>query len=374
MLWTAAGQTGVLPSLNFLSDRNLRTWIRGGEITGPATTVRVHLRGPNGGPGTTVDHATIGPRADNADFTGAPITLTFGGATNVFLPAGVTVVSDPLALAWSPDEDYLVALYLEGGEYVTQWTGIGQVNAWGRSLAQDQAGFVQVSGYYPHSSVYFVEAVEGITGDPGTPTPTLTPTWTSTSTWTSTPTPTPTETSTPTPTPSGTPVAEWETAWSAGVQTGVNPSVNSLAGRNYRNVIRGDVIGKTCTEVRLVLRAPSPLSSTELDHVVIAPAAAVGDVFDYTGPGAVVTFGGASTVVIPAGATVTSDPISLPFAPGQDYIVALFHDDRQVVAQWRGSETNSYLRPTTVDEAVQPDVAGYYESICLYALEAIEGR
>ncbi|MBE7558622.1 right-handed parallel beta-helix repeat-containing protein [bacterium] len=383
-IWSAAGQTGAIPSLNSLSNRNFRDWIKGAAVTRSADSIRLALRGPAAGSPTTVDAVSIGRRAaagDLYDFAAAPAIVTFGGSRSVVLPPGTTVYSDPLLFGMIPGQDYIVALYLAGTEYLTQWTQSGSVQSHGRAVAADETLIVNAAGYTEHSSIFLVESIEGAQNPTPTPsqTPTPTPTWTHTSTWTptatwtATATFTPTWTSTPTPTP--VPEGSWQEMWSASGQTGMpTPLRNSLTDRNIRNWIRGGTISGGAALVRVRLRGAWGMTGTFVDNASIGPRATVGDGYDFADPPLVLTFQGAPGVAIGPDEIVYSDPVLLNLTPGVDYLAAVYLGGSTLMPYWTESgAVHSYHRTAAQSETELVDVSGYFSTAGVYVVEAIEG-
>ncbi len=392
-LWSAAGQTGVQPARNSLADRNYRNWIKGADISGSASHIRLRLRGGNGGSGTMVDGICIGPKRDSSDpydYTQPPVRVTFGGSPSVLAPADQIVVSDPISLDFAPGVDYVVAVFCAGQELVAQWTQSGSCNSYSRTLAQDDSGTVDAAGYVGLSSLYVLDGIEGQPeSQPGgaptpiapaaTSTPTPTPTATATATAMPTQTPTATDTPIPTATPTPTPVVpaagEWVVLWSAADQSGVaEPDRNSLAARNYRSLVAGTFVKRSASLVRVRLRGAGGSHDTVLDAATLGRVdpSAGGPDFDATPVR--LTFNGSTTAVVPTDGTLASDPIEFPVQAGTDYLIALFHAGTEAVSYRNaGSGSQSYIRSTDVDESLIVHVAGYGVTSTLYVVEAVEG-
>ncbi len=183
---------------------------------------------------------------------------------------------------------------------------------------------------------------------------------------------------TPTPTPSPTPTSPpgtWQVLWSAEGQTGAQPGINSLSNRNFRDRVRGTAITGAASVVRLKLRSTSYSTATHVDAVSIGVRSLLGDAYDFAAAPLPVTFGGAPDATIPASDFVYSDPIALDFAPGVDYIVALYLEGSELVAQWTQSGvSNCHVLALAQDQTGLADVSGYLSASSVYVLEAIEGE
>ena len=368
VVWTAGGQTGAQPGLNSLTDRNFRNRIRGTSISAGVDRVRLRLRSTSSSSSTRVEAVAVGRAStgsDWSDYDGSGVRATFGGSTSVTIPAGETVLSDAIDFPLSPGQDYVVAIFIAGRETVSQWAESGSVNSCYKNTTSNETLVSNVIGYNTLSSIYVLDAILGDSGSGSQPTATSTPT--------SVPTSVPS--SVPTPTPSGGGSGTWQTLWTAGGQTGAQPSLNSLTDRNFRNVIEGGEIGGSAGNIRLRLRSNSSSSSTDVDAMAIAPAVpSGGDPYDYETDGVRVTVGGQASFTIPAGQTVLSDPVALDFGPGRNYVVSLYLAGRESVTQWTESgRVNSYGRTSAVDETMVGNAAGYASLSSIYLVEAIEG-
>jgi lysophospholipase L1-like esterase len=107
--WSTAIDGGLAPYL--WTDRTLRM-VEHTSVGG--SRVRVRLDNAFGPTPLTVGHATIAVRQSGAVPVAAPVTLTFGGARQVTMPAGGQAYSDPLPFSVPADSDLLVSLYLPG--------------------------------------------------------------------------------------------------------------------------------------------------------------------------------------------------------------------------------------------------------------------
>nr|WP_234348057.1 SGNH/GDSL hydrolase family protein [Streptomyces specialis] len=116
---------------------------------------------------------------------------------------------------------------------------------------------------------------------------------------------------------------EWVGAWSA-APAGSEPGTrDGLPDQTIRNVVRASV-GGSSTRVELSNRyGTRPVTFT---HVTVAlaesggPAARPGSMRD-------VTFGEFTSVTIPAGGSVVSDPVDLPVTAGADLLVTVYAPD-----------------------------------------------
>jgi lysophospholipase L1-like esterase len=107
--WSAAVDDGLAP--NQWTDRTLRM-VEHTSVGG--SRVRIRLDNAFGPAPLTVGHATIAVRKSGAVPVAKPVTLTFGGAQQVTMPAGGQAYSDPLPFSVPADSDLLVSLYLPG--------------------------------------------------------------------------------------------------------------------------------------------------------------------------------------------------------------------------------------------------------------------
>ncbi len=124
----AAGGRGPGP----LHDQSVRDVVR---VSAAGSSVRLHLSNrygasltPSGTLPLLVLRTTVGRRAARADVV-TPLRVTFGGTSSVTIPAGGTVVSDPVPLAVTAGQDLAVSLHVastptapsHGASFVTSW-------------------------------------------------------------------------------------------------------------------------------------------------------------------------------------------------------------------------------------------------------------
>ncbi|GHO87074.1 hypothetical protein [Dictyobacter formicarum] len=77
------------------------------------TTVRIRLSNTFGTQAVTIGRATIGTELSGAQLVSNTVkAVTFSGHTEVTIPLGAEVVSDPIPLAVQPFENLAVSLYL----------------------------------------------------------------------------------------------------------------------------------------------------------------------------------------------------------------------------------------------------------------------
>jgi lysophospholipase L1-like esterase len=107
--WSAAPVVG---SGTGFSDRTLREVVHtsvGGD------QVRIRLTNAFGTDGVVVDRTTVGAQSSGAALvTGTERPVTFGGQTEVVLPAGAEVLSDPVPMTARGGQDLAVSLYVPG--------------------------------------------------------------------------------------------------------------------------------------------------------------------------------------------------------------------------------------------------------------------
>ncbi|MFB7243293.1 SGNH hydrolase [Streptomyces populi] len=114
----------------------------------------------------------------------------------------------------------------------------------------------------------------------------------------------------------------WVGAWStspAGAEPGTEP--NGLAGRSVRNVVHTAVGGTSARITLSNLFGRQPLVVT---HATIAVAAAENDAAAAAGTMRRLTFGGATTVTVPAGGQVTSDAARVRIPHDVDVLVTTY--------------------------------------------------
>ncbi len=156
-----------------------------------------------------------------------------------------------------------------------------------------------------------------ITATP-TPKPTATPKPTNTPRPTSTPRPTATDTPTPTQRPTAVPAPDatkWVGTWaSAQLVAGNehNPPAPGLANNTFRQIIRVSMGG---SRIRLTFSNIMGESEVEMKSTHIAIAVKSDSSKILTDTDKVLTFNGSESVTIPAGGTVTSDPIDFSLLP-----------------------------------------------------------
>jgi lysophospholipase L1-like esterase len=81
----------------------------------PGTQLRVHLSNRFGSNPVTFGSATIGRRASGAGVVGGTVRpVTFNGSTQVTVPPGTDVVSDPVSLTFKSFQELSVSVYVAG--------------------------------------------------------------------------------------------------------------------------------------------------------------------------------------------------------------------------------------------------------------------
>jgi lysophospholipase L1-like esterase len=87
------------------------------RVTIPGESVRIRLDNTFGASPVTFGKATIGPRVRGPALAAGMITpVTFSGKEMVTIPAGESVVSDPVALRVEAQQDLAVSLFVTGAE------------------------------------------------------------------------------------------------------------------------------------------------------------------------------------------------------------------------------------------------------------------
>jgi lysophospholipase L1-like esterase len=112
--WAASPQPAgdLIPTPSSLEDQTIRQIIRtsiGGE------RVRVSISNAFGAESLTIDAASIGIRDQGSHVApGTLADLSFGGAPSIKIPAGAKVLSDPVDLAVSAEDEVAISLYVAG--------------------------------------------------------------------------------------------------------------------------------------------------------------------------------------------------------------------------------------------------------------------
>ncbi|AZP18125.1 SGNH/GDSL hydrolase family protein [Streptomyces aquilus] len=114
----------------------------------------------------------------------------------------------------------------------------------------------------------------------------------------------------------------WVGAWSAS-PAGAEPGTETqgMAGRSVRNVVHASVGGTSARITLSNLYGQSPLTIT---HASIALAAADGSAAAAVGTMRRLTFGGNTSVVVPAGGQVMSDAVGITVAHDSDVLVTTY--------------------------------------------------
>ncbi len=117
----------------------------------------------------------------------------------------------------------------------------------------------------------------------------------------------------------------WVGTWAASVEGGPSsdtPSLKSFADQTIRQVVRVSMGGDT---VRI--RLTNEFGGASLRIVAARLALSAGDANIVAGSSRTLTFAGDSTVRIPAGAPILSDPVVMHLAPLSDLAISLFLPD-----------------------------------------------
>jgi lysophospholipase L1-like esterase len=122
------------------------------------------------------------------------------------------------------------------------------------------------------------------------------------------------------------PTAHWVGTWaSSPMSQKVNPGQPSPANSTYRNVVRISAGGPS---IRVLLTNEFGSRSLIVGATHVAPSAANGAI-QANGDHAL-TFSGKSSVTIPAGALVVSDPVSVQVAPLSSLAVSVYLPDQRI--------------------------------------------
>lgn len=149
---------------------------------------------------------------------------------------------------------------------------------------------------------------------------------------------------------------------------------NGWAGYTVRTVIAASVLQASGSKVRLTMQGPGSEKST-IVALYIGHAASMGDAYDFDGNQVPVTYGGLSSWVINAGATIVSDEITFALDKTKPLILSMYIEDTSFDTLRYGTIANigSYYKGTPgTSEAATTNVSGYSAYSSLFVVKRIE--
>ena len=151
------------------------------------------------------------------------------------------------------------------------------------------------------------------------------------------------------------PAGRWQTAWATSQQTvGMSPIANTTLRLIARVTIGGDAV-----RIRLDnTYGKSPLTIGAASIALRARGATV-----TAGSSRPVRFGGATTVTLPPGGSVRSDPVQMKVIPRQDLAVSLFVTGSALPSQHAGALTTSYVAAGGGDQSAVESADTFKETI-----------
>jgi lysophospholipase L1-like esterase len=150
--WVGSWAAAPMFSGSGFTDRTLREIVRtslGGD--------QVVIRATNvfGTSPVTFTHVTVGVRETGAALAdGSPLTVTFGGAQQVTVPAGQELRSDPVPLVVGPEQDLVVSLYVP--DSVAAATRHAIANTTSYEAAGDHAADTDATAFTSTSTVWYL--------------------------------------------------------------------------------------------------------------------------------------------------------------------------------------------------------------------------
>lgn len=140
------------------SDQTLRMVAR---VSSGGTSLRIRLAETFSSQPAQIGHVTVGTQLNGGTTVEAiPQTVTFGGAQAVTIPAGGSVVSDPVPMAVAANTRLLVSIYLPVGANLAQ---APRHDFGGETEFNHNGGDVSGAQYYPTSNTFnFTTLLDGI--------------------------------------------------------------------------------------------------------------------------------------------------------------------------------------------------------------------
>lgn len=128
--------------------------------------VRLRFANSFGSESVTFDHVTVGVRDSGATVASGTLRdVTFGGDTEVTIPAGGRVLSDPVSLSVAPEQDLVTSVYVADATGPTTWHALPTKTSY-ISEAGDHAGETSGSAFTTTTTHWFyLEGVEVVAPD-----------------------------------------------------------------------------------------------------------------------------------------------------------------------------------------------------------------
>lgn len=165
--WTSSWSGGLAyaPSLGPWNDQTLRMVAR---VSAAGSQIRIRLSDAFSSQPAQIGHVTVGTQLNGGTTVEAvPLTVTFGGAQAVTVPAGGVVASDPVAMVVAPNTRLLVSVYIVSGANLGQTT---RHDFAGETNFNHNGGDVSGAQYYPTSNTFtFTTLLDGIDVDAAAP-------------------------------------------------------------------------------------------------------------------------------------------------------------------------------------------------------------
>jgi len=158
--WEAAESTALAyaPSLGPWDNQTLRMVAR---VSTAGTSIRIRLADTFSSQAAQIGHVTVGTQMNGGTtIEQTPLTVTFGGAQAVTIPAGGTVASDPVAFTVAANTRLLVSIYIAAGAQLSQAPRHDYAD---ETEYNHNGGDVSTAQYYPTSNTFtFTTLLDGI--------------------------------------------------------------------------------------------------------------------------------------------------------------------------------------------------------------------
>ena len=131
------------------------------RVSAGGTSIRIRLSDVFSSQAAQIGHVTVGTQMNGGSTLEAqPVTVTFGGAQAVTIPAGAEVASDPVAFTVTAGTRLLVSIYIVAGAQLAQ---APRHDLAGETQYNHNGGDVTGSQYFPTSNTFgFVTLLSGI--------------------------------------------------------------------------------------------------------------------------------------------------------------------------------------------------------------------
>lgn len=131
------------------------------RVSAGGTSLRIHLGDEFSPQAAQIGHVTVGTQLNGGTTVElVPVTVTFGGAQAVAVPAGGSVVSDPVAFTVAPNTRLLISIYIPPGANLAQTT---RHDLAGETEYNYNGGDVSGNRFYPTSNSFaFTTLLDGI--------------------------------------------------------------------------------------------------------------------------------------------------------------------------------------------------------------------